>query len=279
MPNFDSHSDIPSDHVRIYSYDKSLRQTVENEPSENVGPIRRFFLKMFCGRSFQVLFVFATMIQTTLHVFLQFGFGFLEKEPPIWECYDDNSQEWFICDKKKICGEAINTERYRPVESEDEYLSNWVQQYDILCEPKWKIGLIGTIYFTGALITILPLTYIADANGRQWISFITNLAFCLCVFILANMQELDFAYFMLFLAGATFGGRMVVGQTHLNEYMIAAEKQTVIEIKLRSLYIQLIFLTLFYQFGTKSTKLVALVTIIFNLIGTFYIFVFVDEAP
>lgn len=93
------------------------------------------------------------------------------------------------------------------------------------------------------------------------------------------MQELDFAYFLLFFAGATFGGRMVVGQTHLNEYMIAAEKQWVIEVKLRSLYIQLIFLTLFYQFGTKSTRLVGIVAIILNLLGTFYIFAIVDETP
>ena len=118
----------PSDYtLKIYSYDKSLRQTIENEPSESVSPIRRLFHKMLCGRSFQVLFAFATMLQTTLHVFLQFGFGFLEKEPPKWECYDDNTQEWFMCDKKKICGQAITSDHYRPIVSDPEYFDNWVE--------------------------------------------------------------------------------------------------------------------------------------------------------
>ena len=111
---------------RIYSYDKALRRTISNDPSEEVGPTRRIFLKMLCGHAFQFLFIFATLLQTGLHVYLQFGFGFLEKEPPKLECFDDSTQEWTACDKKKICGEQIPTDHYRPVESEPEYLDNWV---------------------------------------------------------------------------------------------------------------------------------------------------------
>ena len=96
---------------------------------------------------------------------------------------------------------------------------------------------MGTIYFLGALITILPLTVIADLQGRYWISFISNVIFVTAVFIIENNQDFDFIFVLLFFAGATFGGRMVVGQTQLNEYTTAAEKPRVIEFKLWSLYI------------------------------------------
>ena len=96
---------------------------------------------------------------------------------------------------------------------------------------------MGTVYFLGALITILPLTVISDFYGRYWISFISNIVFVTSVFIIENNQDFDFIYFLLFFAGTTLGGRMVVGQTQLNEYTTSGEKPRVIEFKLWSLYI------------------------------------------
>lgn len=76
----------------------------------------------------------------------------------------------------------MSRDHYRPVESEPEYIDNWVLQYDMLCESKFKFGLLGSIYFTGALLFILPVSFLADEYGRFWFVFISNCLFCAVVF-------------------------------------------------------------------------------------------------
>lgn len=103
-----------------------------------------------------------------------FGNGFLFKVPKNFECYDHQTDEWKKCSKQKICSEGIPKEDYRPVE-DDEYIDNWVspEKLDLLCEPKYKIGLVGSLYFAGVVATILILPFISDKYfGRRYIFII-----------------------------------------------------------------------------------------------------------
>ena len=106
-----------------------------------------------------------------------YGLGFLEKEPNRFECQEDvtaedgsTRSEWKECTKTEICERGLNKDQYRPDRSDDEYIENWVgpDKFNLLCEPKWKIGLLGSMFFIGVVATMLVLPPLSDAYGRRY---------------------------------------------------------------------------------------------------------------
>jgi hypothetical protein len=85
-------------------------------------------------------------------------------------------------------------------------------------------------------------------------------------------------YVLLFLAGATFGGRLIAGLNWLIEYMPLRTRETVMFIKMIMGSISIILLTLFFQFGTKHWVIIAWTFVTFSLIGTSYTLIFVPES-
>ena len=103
-----------------------------------------------------------------------YGLGFMEKEPPRFECLNDSDGTWRECSRDEICDRNIPKDHYRPVKDDDEYFDNWVEKYDMLCEPKYKVGLLGSMYFIGVLVSMTFVGYLADLYGRK-IPFIVSL--------------------------------------------------------------------------------------------------------
>ena len=64
-------------------------------------------------------------------------------------------------------------DHWRPVKDDEEYINNWVEKWDMLCEPKWKIGLLGALAFLGVLISTAFVPVLSDKIGRKVIYIIT----------------------------------------------------------------------------------------------------------
>jgi hypothetical protein len=106
-----------------------------------------------------------------------YGLGFLEKEPNRFECKSDESGEWHDCTKEEICDGHIDSDHYRPITDDDEYIDNWESpdKFDLLCEPKFKVGLLGSCFFIGVVATMLVIPPLSDAFGRRIIFLIVLL--------------------------------------------------------------------------------------------------------
>jgi MFS family permease len=48
-----------------------------------------------------------------------------------------------------------------------------VEKFDILCEPKWKVGLLGSTYFAGIIVGMAFVPALSDAYGRKVIFIVT----------------------------------------------------------------------------------------------------------
>ena len=90
---------------------------------------------------------------------------------------------------------------------------------NLLCEPKFKIGLFGSIYFAGLCIAILILPPLADGIGRRWPVFIGNLALIICMIGLIFTHNIYEAYVFFFLDGVSFAGKAIVCLTYLIEFV------------------------------------------------------------
>ena len=90
------------------------------------------------------------------------GIYFLEREPKKFTCLKYN--KWVPCNKEEICNDNLP---YKPDKSEPEYLDNWVEKFNMLCETKAKVGMLGSAFFLGALISLLVIPRWADKYGRK----------------------------------------------------------------------------------------------------------------
>lgn len=137
-------------------------------------------------------------------------------------------------------------DHYRYDENEEQYIDNWVEQYSLLCEPKWRIGLIGSCYFIGVITTILVIPWLVDRVGRRWIVIVNYLILITVSILIMFCTELLALYILLFFAGATFGARIIGGLSWLVEFNHAKKKETIVFVKMCAVSFWTIVFTLIF---------------------------------
>lgn len=210
---------------------------------------------------------------------LIFGLSFLEKEPPRFECYHDDTAEWKECEKSEICALNEPKDHYRPVKEEDEYIDNWIEKFDLLCEPKYKVGLIGSFYFIGICTTLTFVPPLADAFGRKWVFNITLLVSIIAQFSIIMTNNLYQLYFFMFLIGATFAGRIVVGLGYVLEFLQPKWHASMIYWLLVTECLAIVLLTAWYQFVERSWLTLHIVLLVTSIITMTYFIIAVPESP
>lgn len=75
---------------------------------------------------------------------------------------------WKECSKNEICEKGIPHDQFKIRKDEDDYLDNLVEKLDILCESKFKIGLIGSMYLIGVIASLVSFPILADKCGRKF---------------------------------------------------------------------------------------------------------------
>lgn len=138
--------------------------------------------------------------------------------PCSFECLSEEDGLWHGCTQEEICSKGIPANKYRANEDDEEYIENWNQQYELTCDDKWLIGMIGAMYYIGMLCTIVVLPMIADKYGRKWVFNISFLIFIISTIGILVANDLVWLYIFLFISGATIGGRSVVGINYLLEF-------------------------------------------------------------
>ena len=71
---------------------------------------------------------------------------------------------------------------YRPNMALEDSYDNWIMRYDLHCASSSKIGMIGSSFFLGWVLTLMILPRISDIYGRQKLIICGNLI-SLLVFI------------------------------------------------------------------------------------------------
>lgn len=208
-----------------------------------------------------------------------FGMGFLTRDPNSFECQIEG--EWKPCTKEYICENGVDRESYRPIK-DDEYIDNWTSpdKFNTLCEPKWKIGLLGSMYFAGCVCTVLIVPVLADKYwGRKPTLAVNIVATILGLFGLLICTTLYEAYVFIFILGMSFPGRVFLALTYSIEFMPVNYHYSVPNIYLFSEPVFLILLTFWYQFIDHSWFLVQILMFILTLIISVYYFGYVPESP
>lgn len=83
----------------------------------------------------------------------------------------------------------------------------------MLCESKQRIGFLGACFFIGVLCasTIVPVGLLSDFYGRKWIFIGTIVVLIIACVGFLYAKSLEELYVYMFLVGASFPGRIIVG--------------------------------------------------------------------
>lgn len=122
------------------------------------------------------------------------------------------SMTWQHCEVKEICSMGLSKSSglYRPVETDEEYLDNWVDKLDLLCRPKKELGFIGSCFFIGIISTMFWMPVLSDRIGRRYLILASFLVQLVSYIVLYNTSNLYIAYGCLIAMGTTFPGKHVV---------------------------------------------------------------------
>jgi MFS family permease len=91
----------------------------------------------------------------------------------------------------------------------------------MLCEPRWRVGLLGAFFFLGIIVTMIPVPRYADLHGRRNVFIGTMIVAIISAIGLLLCSTLEWAYFFMFLNGLTFAGKIIVGLNYLIELQLA----------------------------------------------------------
>ena len=123
----------------------------------------------------------------------------------------------------------MSRDEYQPDENDSQYIDNWQNQTDepILCESKARIGFLGACFFIGVIVssTIVPVGFLSDIVGRRWPFILTLVVLAIACFGFIVARSLDQLYIFMFLLGATFPGRLIVGTNYAQEFQLESWKE------------------------------------------------------
>lgn len=189
-----------------------------------LGLLKRCLLYLTNGAGFHVLFCILMSTEAFIALPIIQGLQFDELIPDAFRCRAaGDSTEWFKCDKEFICDRKLEKNLFTPVRSDPAYFENWVEHFSLLCEPEYRIAMLGSLNFVGVLLTVLPVPYIADKHGRKKVLVSTMIINILALGAIYFTSNLNFAYFLIIVNGMCFAGRVVAGMNLIVEFMHSQE--------------------------------------------------------
>jgi len=265
LPNNTSHSQQSSriDYSQqdlILSYSKAIKRTTGN--GQETGPEAR---SPFRRHLFQISSLFISIMALNSCNFLILGLPFMKSEPHHFKCREHGRGEWHSCTKHEICSQGLSKSEYIPDESDSQYIDNWQEQTNMLCESKQRIGFLGASFFIGVLVasTVVPVGYLSDVFGRKWIFVITLLLLAVACLGLLMAQSVDELYVYMFLLGVTFPGRIIVGMNYAYEFQTSRWKEYVQPLNQLTQGVTLILTAFYFQFISKKVFYLELVHFLF----------------
>jgi MFS family permease len=193
------------------------------------------------------------------------GLAFLEKTPSLYECrqvsanrmsdlVSDHKSSWKTCTVKEICAMNLPQKDYRANKSDPEYLDNWVPKLDMLCKPQSEIGLLGSFFFLGAMLSIFWVPKYADTKGRKNIillGLVVQVATCIAFIVNKSLKG---AAILMIVLGMVHPTKNIVFFNYAVEVMPSKHKQLIVNIVMTLDSMWIILLCISYQYIDVSWR-------------------------
>jgi len=100
-----------------------------------------------------------------------------------------------------------------------------VEQLDLACISKFKLGFLGSTYFMGWTIASLIIPRISDLTGRKWIFVSLMCLNFVSVLVSIFSKNIFLTYTCMFCLGIVAVGRWAIGYIMLLEFVTEGQKK------------------------------------------------------
>ena len=214
------------------------------------------------GKFQKIALAILTICYTCTGAYITNSFVFFEKDPII-ECFNNN--EWLQCKRTEAC-KANKTYRFNFT---DQPSYSWTNDFRMGCDKNFTIGLFGTIFFLGSMISSLFASSLSDYIGRATlikVSMLIRNGVILLPLIYANEYLILVSLFLLGLLNSLHS---TIPYILISEYVSRYEKdkyQTIMFIF--ESFSGLLSTLYFYLF--QNWKIFLILNLMYGLIFTVY---------
>ena len=121
-----------------------------------------------------------------------------------------------VCTRELICSGEVDD--WEIDYSDNRSLHNWQQQLDLMCEPDWKAGLLGTILYIFWCISLLVVPRLADRFGRRWLFLSSRLVETFLYSAVLLINDYWTMIGLMVALGLCAAGRVNVGTVYVTEW-------------------------------------------------------------
>ena len=108
---------------------------------------------------------------------------------------------------------------HKPIANQKEFFQNWYTRLDLLCKSHYEIGMIGSAYFLGLVIMIIPIPIISDQYGRRKVLLAAIMVSLVAQTCLLFVQTYNQVLFLMVIIGICFPARTIVGLDYMLELL------------------------------------------------------------
>lgn len=177
---------------------------------------------------FIVIFHFLMFVTTS---FLVYNYCFFLMFPQYKCMFNDPTsglpKEGFeTCTKEDICGISPLSSYLNKWEvdySSRFSLNNWLSLLDMHCSSSLEIGLFGTLFFAGYLVSCAVFPPMADKYGRKIFTIAVCVIQTICFALMIFVPNLLLYYVMNTILGASVPLKGMIAYTHMMEWVHGKE--------------------------------------------------------
>ena len=147
-------------------------------------------------------------------------FGYLVQTPDLL-CYDSAGKRLpsTECTSSNICSKDPQISSWEVDWSSERSLDNWWVKLSLMCEPRWKVGAIGSALFLGWCSTLLWIPPLSDLIGRKKVFVVGPVIDFFSYSVIMTTDSLDVMIAAIFIYGATTSIRVNAGWIYFQELM------------------------------------------------------------
>ena len=225
------------------------------------------------GKFQQIAFILLTICYTCTGAFITNAFIFFEKDPII-TCYNSEVLP-FNCTRPEACKVENNYTSIFHFEENITY--SWTNDFKIECKDNYIIGLFGSLFFIGNMISVFTTASYADYIGRLMIIKVSMLVRTLLILIYIFTSNKFITMIFLFLIGFINPMHSTIPYILISEYVSHEERDDYMTLMFITESFSGIFCTIFF-FIYQNWRAYIILNLIYG--GIFLIFSFMlHESP
>jgi MFS family permease len=131
------------------------------------------------------------------------------------ECLNEKG-EYYTCLQPEACSDQ-NKATFKVITDGRFTLNNWMNNLNLICNPRYEIGLQGTCLFIGQTLGAVFLTHWSDIYGRKMAVLIHGAGYACIIIASTFAQSLLQTYIFIFCIGLLFVPRSAALFTYIME--------------------------------------------------------------